>query len=243
MKKTHFGFREIPEEEKKEEVKAVFSRVATRYDLMNDVMSVGLHHLWKRFAIAEAGLRNGDIVLDCAGGTGDMTRLATPKVMPKGKVVLADINHAMLLQDKSILCEAGLLVPLVQCDGERLPFKNRAFSHVICAFGLRNMTHIDDALQEFSRVLRPGGKALILEFSKIWEPLSPIYDFYSFHVIPKLGDKIANDKESYQYLVESIRKHPDHDTLASMMRQNGFDDVKVYRLTAGIVALHVGYVW
>lgn len=243
MEKTHFGFREIPEEEKKDEVEAVFSRVAFRYDLMNDLMSAGLHRLWKRFAISMAGFRQGDRVLDCAGGTGDMARLAAPKVLPKGEIVLADINHAMLLQGKSILCNRGLMIPLVQCDGEHLPFKNRAFSHVICAFGLRNMTHIDMALKEFSRVLRPGGKVLILEFSKVWEPLSPLYDLYSFNVIPKLGELVAHDKDSYRYLVESIRKHPDQDTLAEMMRQRGFDAVDIYRLTAGVVALHIGYVW
>lgn len=237
---THFGYEQVPEDEKAARVRAVFESVAPRYDLMNDLMSAGLHRAWKAFTIAVSGVRPGDRVLDVASGTGDLARAFARRVGPQGQVIMSDINGAMLRAGRDRLIDAGMLVPAVLCDAEKLPFADAEFDLVSVAFGLRNMTHKDRALQELQRVLKPGGKLLVLEFSRPWQPLRPLYDLYSFQVLPRLGKLVAGDAESYQYLAESIRMHPDQETLAGMMRQAGFGHVDWYNLTAGIVALHVG---
>jgi len=238
---THFGYENVPVDEKAKRVRGVFDSVAGKYDLMNDLMSVGLHRLWKRFAVNATGLRPGARVLDLAGGTGDLARLFADRVGPGGEVVLTDINHAMLAVGRDRMIDAGRPLPAVQCDAEKLPFPAGHFDGVSIAFGLRNVTHKEAALAEMRRVLKPGGVAAVLEFSKVWEPLRPAYDWYSFNVLPRLGRLIARDDASYRYLAESIRMHPDQAALKAMMEQAGFDRVEVHNLAAGVVALHLGY--
>jgi demethylmenaquinone methyltransferase/2-methoxy-6-polyprenyl-1,4-benzoquinol methylase len=239
-KATHFGFEEVAEEDKASRVAGVFDSVASRYDLMNDVMSAGLHRIWKAFAVRHANVRAGMKVLDIAGGTGDLARAFARRVGDSGEVWLTDINGAMLSEGRDRLLDAGLTLPLAQCDAEKLPFPSGYFDRVSVAFGLRNMTHKDIALADMARVLKPGGQLLVLEFSRIWQPLAPAYDAYSFKVLPWLGKKLAGDAESYRYLAESIRMHPPQDELAQMMERAGFDDVQWFNLTAGVCALHVG---
>jgi demethylmenaquinone methyltransferase/2-methoxy-6-polyprenyl-1,4-benzoquinol methylase len=238
---THFGFQQVPEEEKAGRVAGVFSSVAQKYDVMNDLMSGGLHRLWKGFAIELSGVRTGQKVLDVAGGTGDLSRAFARRVGPSGEVWLTDINRAMLAVGRDRLLDRGVLLPAAQCDAEKLPFPTDHFDCVSVAFGLRNMTHKDRALAEMYRVLRPGGRLLVLEFSKVWRPLAPAYDVYSFKVLPWLGQRIARDSASYRYLAESIRMHPDQETLKAMMRGAGFARVDYFNMTAGVVALHRGF--
>ncbi len=238
--KTHFGYREVGEGEKATHVAGVFDSVATRYDLMNDLMSAGMHRLWKAFTVRQADVRPGMRVLDIAGGTGDLARAFADRAGDTGLVVLSDINEAMLRAGRDKLLDKGRMLPLVQCDAERLPFADDSFDVVSVAFGLRNMTHKDVALAEMRRVIRPGGKVLVLEFSRVWAPLSPLYDAYSFSVLPWLGSKIAGDSESYRYLAESIRMHPPQEELARMMEHAGLETVEWFNLTAGVCALHVG---
>jgi demethylmenaquinone methyltransferase/2-methoxy-6-polyprenyl-1,4-benzoquinol methylase len=221
-------------------VRGVFDSVAARYDVMNDVMSGGLHRIWKAYTIAVSGARPGHQVLDIAAGTGDLTRAFAGKVGPTGRVVHTDINEAMLRTGRDRLIDQGLVLPSVICDAEKLPFPDNSFDIVSVAFGLRNMTHKDLALKEMSRVLRPGGKLLVLEFSKVAKPLEKVYDWYSFSILPKMGQWITGDAQSYQYLAESIRMHPGQAELKEMMRAAGFGHVDVHNLTAGVVALHVG---
>jgi demethylmenaquinone methyltransferase/2-methoxy-6-polyprenyl-1,4-benzoquinol methylase len=240
MKTTDFGFQEVPEEEKAKRVGGVFDSVAQRYDVMNDLMSLGLHRVWKRFAIEQSMVRPGERVLDVAGGTGDLTRELVRRVGDTGTVVLTDINGAMLGVGRDSLMDEGIVVPVAQCDAERLPFASDTFDCVTVAFGLRNMTHKDVALAEMRRVLRAGGRLLVLEFSRVWKPLAPLYDAYSFNVLPRLGQAVAGDADSYRYLAESIRMHPDQETLKTMMRQAGFDHVDYFNLSAGVIALHKG---
>jgi demethylmenaquinone methyltransferase/2-methoxy-6-polyprenyl-1,4-benzoquinol methylase len=238
---TDFGFETVSAKEKSRRVRRVFDSVAGKYDVMNDLMSAGLHRLWKRFAVDAAGVRDGMRILDLAGGTGDLARLLASRVGATGEVVLTDINRAMLTAGRDRLINEGQLLPAIQCNAEKLPFADRHFDRVTIAFGLRNVTDKDAALLEMQRVLRPGGMAIVLEFSRVWAPLAPAYDWYSFNVIPRLGKLIAGDDASYRYLAESIRMHPDQETLAAMMKQAGFDRVEVHNLTAGVVALHLGY--
>jgi len=240
-KTTDFGYRKIPEDEKSRRVASVFESVAARYDLMNDLMSGGLHRLWKRFAVEAGGVRPGDSVLDVAGGTGDLARLFAGRVGALGKVVLTDVNSAMLRIGRDRLLDAGKLLPVVQCNAEQLPFGPDCFDCVSIAFGLRNVTRKDMALAEMRRVLKPGGRLLVLEFSEVWAPLKPIYDAYSFGVLPRLGALVANDAQAYRYLAESIRMHPDQATLKAMMEQAGLERVEYFNLAAGVVALHRGY--
>ncbi|MGB0128110.1 MAG: bifunctional demethylmenaquinone methyltransferase/2-methoxy-6-polyprenyl-1,4-benzoquinol methylase UbiE, partial [Rhodocyclaceae bacterium] len=221
--KTHFGFQQVEEEEKAKRVAGVFSSVAQRYDVMNDLMSFGLHRFWKVFTIETAGVKPGDRVLDVAGGTGDLAKSFARRVGETGQVWLTDINGSMLGVGRDRLTDAGLLLPVAQCDAEKLPFPSDYFDCVTVAFGLRNMTHKEKALAEMRRVLRPGGRLLVLEFSKVWQPLNPIYDFYSFKVLPWLGNRVANDADSYRYLAESIRVHPDQATLKQMMEGAGLE--------------------
>jgi demethylmenaquinone methyltransferase/2-methoxy-6-polyprenyl-1,4-benzoquinol methylase len=241
--RTHFGYEEVPATEKARRVRGVFDSVAGRYDVMNDVMSAGLHRLWKRFAVDAARPRAGMRVLDLAGGTGDLARLFARRVGAAGTVVHTDINLAMLAEGRDKLIDRGLALPTVQCNAEALPFADRSFDVVSIAFGLRNVTRKDAALGEMRRVLRPGGVAVVLEFSRVAAPLAPAYDWYSFNVLPRLGRLIANDDASYRYLAESIRVHPDQETLKAMMEQAGFDLVEYHNLTAGVVAVHVGRVY
>src|SRR5437867_1288485 len=240
---THLGFEQVAPEEKTRRVRDVFASVATKYDLMNDLMSAGMHRAWKRFTVELSGVRPGAKVLDVAGGTADLTRLFAQRVGPTGQVVLTDINGAMLAVGRDRMINEGRLLPAVQCNAEALPFPARSFDCVSIGFGLRNVTRKENALAEMRRVLRPGGVALILEFSRVWEPLKPAYDWYSFNVLPRLGRFVANDEASYRYLAESIRVHPDQPTLKAMMEQAGFDRVEWFNLTAGVVALHRGYVF
>lgn len=240
-KTTHFGYKTVPEEEKQHKVEEVFSSVATRYDVMNDLMSLGLHRLWKRFAIHVSGVREGSRVLDIAGGTADLSLAFARKVGPSGQVWLTDINYAMLNRGRDRLYDKGVTLPVVQCNAEKLPFPDNWFDCVTVAFGLRNMTHKDAALAEMCRVLRPGGRGLVLEFSKVWKPLEPFYDLYSFKVLPWLGSRVAKDADSYQYLAESIRMHPGQEELKAMMEETGFSHVEYFNLSAGIVAVHRGY--
>ncbi len=237
---THFGFETVPEEAKAARVADVFDSVARKYDVMNDVMSGGLHRLWKAFTIGRAAVRPGAKVLDIAGGTGDLARAMARRAGPTGEVWLTDINESMLSVGRDRMIDSGLLLPVALADAEHLPFPDRHFDLVTVAFGLRNMTHKDRALVEMQRVLRPGGKLLVLEFSKVWKPLAPLYDAYSLKVLPWLGKRIADDADSYRYLAESIRMHPDQATLAEMLRAAGFSRVHVFNLSAGVVALHEG---
>jgi demethylmenaquinone methyltransferase / 2-methoxy-6-polyprenyl-1,4-benzoquinol methylase len=239
-KTTHFGFETVAESAKAERVKGVFDSVASKYDVMNDLMSMGLHRVWKRYAVAVAGAREGQRVLDIAAGTGDLTQAFARDVGGKGLVVHTDINEAMLRQGRARLNDEGLNPPSALADAQQLPFGDASFDIVSVAFGLRNMTHKDAALGEMARVLKPGGKLLVLEFSKVAAPLAPAYDWYSFNILPRLGQWIANDSSSYKYLAESIRMHPDQDTLKAMMKAAGFGHVDVHNLAAGVVALHVG---
>ncbi|MCX8145378.1 MAG: bifunctional demethylmenaquinone methyltransferase/2-methoxy-6-polyprenyl-1,4-benzoquinol methylase UbiE [Azovibrio sp.] len=238
---THFGFQKVNERDKARKVADVFDSVASRYDLMNDLMSGGLHRLWKAFTIAQSGVRPGSRVLDIAGGTGDLALAFVKKVGPSGLVVHTDINNAMLTRGRDRLLDKGHPTPAVQCDAEFIPFPDDSFDCVSVAFGLRNMTHKEQALAEMRRVLRPGGRLLVLEFSQIWKPLAPLYDFYSFQVIPRVGQLVAQDAASYQYLAESIRMHPDQETLKQMMEDAGLERVDYFNLSLGIVALHRGY--
>ena len=240
MKTTDFGFQKVAEDEKARKVAEVFDSVASRYDLMNDLMSAGLHRLWKRFAVERSLVRPGERVLDVAGGTGDLTRLFAQRVGPRGAVVITDINGPMLRRGRDRLLDDGLLVPAVQCDAEKLPFPDGHFDCVCVAFGLRNMTHKDAAITEMRRVLRPGGRLLVLEFSRVWQPLAPLYDAYSFQMLPRLGKLITDDADSYRYLAESIRMHPDQETLKAMMQDAGLEQVEYFNLAAGVVALHRG---
>jgi demethylmenaquinone methyltransferase/2-methoxy-6-polyprenyl-1,4-benzoquinol methylase len=240
-KTTDFGFETVPEQDKAKRVAGVFSSVARRYDLMNDLMSAGLHRLWKAFAIELSGVREGARVLDVAGGTGDLSLAFQKRVGPSGEVWLTDINHAMLSRGRDRRVDRGFFGPAAQCDAEYLPFPANHFDCVSVAFGLRNMTHKDRALSEMLRVLRPGGRLLVLEFSKVCAPLAPAYDFYSFKILPWLGRKVAGDADSYRYLAESIRMHPDQDSLKGMMESVGFDRVEYFNLCAGVVALHRGF--
>lgn len=237
---THFGFAEVDEADKAQHVAGVFDSVASNYDLMNDVMSAGLHRLWKAFTVRHANVRPGMKVLDVAGGTGDLARVFARQSGADGEVWLTDINAAMLAAGRDRLLDDGLMLPLAQCDGEKLPFPGDHFDVVTVAFGLRNMTHKDLALAEMRRVLKAGGRLLVLEFSRIWKPLAPLYDAYSFRVLPWLGEKIAGDRASYRYLAESIRVHPSQPDLAVLMERAGFEDVQWFNLTAGVCALHVG---
>lgn len=238
---THFGYREVAEDEKARRVAGVFDSVAARYDIMNDLMSGGLHRLWKAFAIAKSGVRAGWRVLDVAAGTGDLSLALARKLGEQGEVWLTDINGTMLARGRDRLCDEGFIVPLAQCDAEKLPFPDDYFDCVTVAFGLRNMTHKDLALAEMRRVLRPGGRLLVLEFSQIWKPLAAAYDYYSFHVIPRLGQIITHDEASYRYLAESIRVHPDQEALKSLMEQAGLERVEYFNLALGVVALHRGF--
>ena len=238
---THFGYETVEEREKARRVADVFDSVASRYDLMNDLMSAGLHRLWKAFTIAQSGVREGSRVLDIAGGTGDLSLAFAKKVGKSGQVVLTDINNAMLSRGRDRLLDKGYPVPATQCNAEFIPFKDDTFDCVTVAFGLRNMTHKDQALAEMRRVLKPGGRLLVLEFSHVWKPLAPLYDFYSFNVIPKVGQLVTQDAASYQYLAESIRMHPDQETLKGIMESVGLEKVEYFNLSLGIVALHRGY--
>lgn len=243
-KTTHFGYRDVAEEEKANLVAEVFRSVAPKYDLMNDMMSFGLHRLWKRFTISEAAVREGQYVLDVASGTGDLAKAFAKLVGKRGKVVMSDINDAMLQIGRDNLANAGIIgnVECVQADAENLPFADNYFDCITIAFGLRNVTNKSAALASLYRVLKPGGKLLILEFSHPEHALlTKLYDVYSFNVIPKMGELITNDKASYQYLVESIRKHPKQDVLKAMMQEVGWEDVSFVNLNGGIVALHKGY--
>ena len=240
MSQTHFGFQTVDEAEKQRHVRQVFDSVASRYDLMNDLLSGGLHRAWKAYTVAVADVREGDRVLDIAGGTGDLARAFARRVGAQGQVVLTDINAAMLGVGRDRLLDDGVAVPTALCDAEKLPFADGSFDLASVAFGLRNMTHKDLALAEMARVLRPGGRLLVLEFSRPAEPLRKAYDWYSFKVMPFIGKWVAKDEDSYRYLAESIRMHPDQGTLKSMMKSAGFGHVDVHNLAAGIVALHVG---
>ncbi len=240
MSETHFGFESVDETQKASRVRGVFDSVASKYDVMNDLMSLGLHRAWKAYAVAVANLREGDRVLDLAGGTGDLARAFARKVGDKGTVVHTDINEAMLRRGRDRLLDEGLVLPTVICDAEVLPFASGSFDLVSVAFGLRNMTHKDRALAEMNRVLRPGGRLLVLEFSKVAPPLAKAYDWYSFNVLPRIGQLVAGDAASYRYLAESIRMHPGQAELKAMMKSAGFGHVDVHNLSAGVVALHVG---
>jgi demethylmenaquinone methyltransferase/2-methoxy-6-polyprenyl-1,4-benzoquinol methylase len=240
-KTTDFGFQKVPEDDKARKVAGVFSSVANRYDIMNDLMSAGLHRLWKRFAVEMSAVHEGGRVLDVAAGTGDLSALFATRVGSSGEVWLTDINREMLARGRDRLIDAGRLVPALQCDAEHLPLPDAYFDCAIVGFGLRNMTHKEKALAEMLRVVRTGGRVLVLEFSQVWKPLRPAYDAYSFRVLPLLGKLVTGDADSYRYLVESIRRHPGQEDLKQMMEQAGCARVEYYNLTAGVVALHVGH--
>ncbi len=242
--KTHFGFQTVAIDEKEKKVGEVFHSVAKNYDLMNDLMSMGIHRLWKYFSISISGVRAGQSVLDLAGGSGDLARLLSERVGENGRVYLADINAAMLEVGRARLIDAGLLdnIRFVQANAECLPFADNQFDCITMAFGLRNVTHKQNALESIFRVCKPGGKVMILEFSTLTVPfLKPLYDWYSFNLLPRLGQLFANDAASYQYLAESIRMHPSQDELKSMIEKAGFEDCYYHNLTGGIVALHIAY--
>ena len=240
MATTHFGYQSVDEQDKARRVRGVFDSVAGKYDLMNDLMSGGLHRAWKAYTVMVANLREGQRVLDIAGGTGDLALAFSKKVGTTGQVVHTDINEAMLRTGRDRLLDAGVILPTVVCDAEKLPFPDGHFDVVSVAFGLRNMTHKDAALREMARVLKPGGKLLVLEFSQVAGPLRKAYDLYSFKVLPRLGSLVAGDAESYRYLAESIRMHPNQQELKALMKYNGFGHVDFHNMTAGVVALHVG---
>ena len=240
MSSTHFGFQTVEEEDKASRVRGVFDSVAGKYDVMNDLMSGGLHRAWKAYTVLVANLKEGDRVLDIAGGTGDLALAFAKKVGNSGQVVHTDINEAMLSVGRDRLINKGVVLPTLVCDAEELPFEDGYFDLVSVAFGLRNMTHKDAALREMNRVLRPGGKLLVLEFSKVAQPLTKAYDWYSFKILPALGKLVAGDAESYRYLAESIRMHPGQQELKAMMQQCGFGHVDYHNLTGGVCALHVG---
>ena len=240
MSTTHFGFETVDEKDKARHVRGVFDSVAPRYDLMNDLMSAGLHRAWKAYTVLVANLREGDHVLDIAGGTGDLSLAFSRKVGSTGSVMHTDINEAMLRVGRDRLINLGVVLPTLVCDAEALPFPDNHFDLVSVAFGLRNMTHKDEALKEMCRVLKPRGRLLVLEFSKVAQPLAKAYDWYSFQVLPRLGKLVAGDDSSYRYLAESIRMHPGQDELKALMQQSGFGHVDYHNMTGGIAALHVG---
>lgn len=240
MSQTHFGFETVDEKDKATRVRGVFDSVASKYDVMNDLMSGGLHRAWKAYTLMVANLKEGDRALDIAGGTGDLSLAFAKKVGSSGQVVHTDINFAMLSTGRDRLLNKGLVLPTVVCDAEKLPFPDSHFDVVSVAFGLRNMTHKDAALKEMNRVLKPRGKLLVLEFSKVAKPLEKAYDWYSFNILPRLGQLVAGDADSYRYLAESIRMHPGQEELKGLMKQAGFGHVDYHNLTAGVVALHVG---
>ena len=240
MANTHFGYKTVNEADKASQVRGVFDSVASKYDVMNDVMSLGLHRAWKAYTVMVSGATQGSKVLDIAGGTGDLALAFAKKVGTGGQVVHTDINEAMLRVGRDRLVDAGAILPTMVCDAEKLPYADNSFDVVTVAFGLRNMTHKDIALAEMCRVLKPRGKLCVLEFSKVAQPLQRAYDWYSFSILPKLGSLIAGDAQSYQYLAESIRMHPDQVTLKTMMQGAGFGHVDVHNMTGGIVALHMG---
>ena len=240
MSTTHFGFKSVDENEKARHVRGVFDSVAPKYDVMNDLMSMGLHRIWKAYTVTVANVSEGQRVLDIAGGTGDLALAFAGKVGRSGSVVHTDINEAMLRTGRDRLLDAGVVLPTLVCDAERLPFPDGHFDVVTVAFGLRNMTHKDVALAEMRRVLKNGGKLLVLEFSKVAQPLEKAYDWYSFKVLPQLGKLVAGDDASYRYLAESIRMHPGQTELKALMKQTGFGHVDYHNLTGGVVALHVG---
>ena len=241
MSKTHFGFETVDEREKAKKVAGVFHSVASNYDLMNDLMSGGLHRVWKFFTIGQAKIRPGYKVLDIAGGTGDLAMAFARQAGETGEVWHTDINESMLRVGRDRLINKGVMTPALLCDAEQIPFPSNYFDVVTVAFGIRNMTHKDGALAEMRRVLKPGGRVLVLEFSKVWDPLKKAYDLYSFKVLPWLGDKFAKDADSYRYLAESIRMHPDQETLLGMLRDAGLEDCRYHNLSGGIVAVHRGY--
>jgi demethylmenaquinone methyltransferase/2-methoxy-6-polyprenyl-1,4-benzoquinol methylase len=241
MADTHFGFETVDEKEKAKKVAGVFTSVASKYDIMNDLMSVGLHRVWKRFAVGLANVHTGQRVLDVAGGSADLSRLFLKAVGPTGQVVLTDINNAMLRVGRDRLLDEGVSTPTTQCDAEHLPFPDNYFDVVSIAFGLRNVTHKDAALREMKRVLKPGGRVIVLEFSKVAKPLEKAYDLYSFKLLPKMGELIANDADSYRYLAESIRMHPGQEELKQMMEAAGLERVEYFNMTGGVVAAHRGY--
>ncbi|WP_309626586.1 bifunctional demethylmenaquinone methyltransferase/2-methoxy-6-polyprenyl-1,4-benzoquinol methylase UbiE [Methylibium sp.] len=240
MSRTHFGFETVDEAQKVDRVRGVFNAVASKYDVMNDLMSLGLHRVWKAYTVAVANVREGQRVLDVAAGTGDLARAFARQVGASGLVVHTDINEAMLRAGRDRLTDEGLLLPTALCDAEGLPFADASFDVVSVAFGLRNMTHKERALAEMARVLKPGGRLLVLEFSKVAKPLEKAYDWYSFNVLPRLGQWVAGDAQSYRYLAESIRMHPDQAALKEMMKTVGFGHVDIHNLSGGVVALHVG---
>ncbi|MEZ5610905.1 MAG: bifunctional demethylmenaquinone methyltransferase/2-methoxy-6-polyprenyl-1,4-benzoquinol methylase UbiE [Rhodocyclaceae bacterium] len=240
-KTTHFGFESVAETDKAKRVAGVFSSVASRYDVMNDLMSFGLHRIWKAFTIQIAGVRPGHRVLDVAGGTADLSLAFAKRVGPTGQVWLTDINGAMLSHGRDRVIDRGHPLPVAQCDAEKLPFPDNYFNLVTVAFGLRNMTHKDQALAEMRRVLKPGGQLLVLEFSQVYKPLAPAYDLYSFKLLPWLGQKVAGDADSYRYLAESIRMHPPQEELKALMEQIGLEKVDYFNMTGGVVALHRGF--
>jgi demethylmenaquinone methyltransferase / 2-methoxy-6-polyprenyl-1,4-benzoquinol methylase len=240
MSTTHFGFESVDEQDKAQRVRGVFDSVATRYDLMNDLMSMGLHRAWKAYTVMVANVGEGSKVLDIAGGTGDLAIAFAKKVGTTGEVVHTDINEAMLRTGRDRLLDAGVSLPTMVCDAEKLPFPDNHFDVVSVAFGLRNMTHKDLALKEMNRVLKPRGKLLVLEFSRVAKPLAKAYDWYSFKVLPRLGKLVAGDDASYRYLAESIRMHPGQDELKALMKEGGFGHVDYHNMTGGVVALHVG---
>ncbi len=242
-KTTHFGFKQVPVEEKAGRVREVFDSVAGNYDIMNDVMSFGIHRIWKRIVVDMASIRHGQQILDLAGGTGDLTRLMAARVGKQGSIVLSDINAAMIRNGRSRLLDHGVAgnVGFVQANAEQLPFADNHFDCITIAFGLRNVTDKQAALGAMYRCLKPGGRLLILEFSRPVRMLKPAYDFYSFSILPRLGGWIARDADSYRYLAESIRMHPDQQTLKGMMETAGFEDCDYHNLSGGIVAIHRGY--
>ncbi len=240
MKSTHFGFETVPEQAKAQRVRGVFDSVAPKYDVMNDLMSIGLHRVWKAYTVTVANVKEGFEVLDIAAGTGDLALAFAKKVGKTGRVVHTDINHAMLATGRDRLLDAGVQLPTLVCDAEQLPFANDHFDVVSVAFGLRNMTHKDIALAEMHRVLKPGGKLLVLEFSKVAKPLEKAYDWYSFNILPRLGKAVAGDDASYRYLAESIRMHPSQAELKTLMHEAGFGHVDFHNMTGGLVALHLG---